>query len=142
MANSQNYRFKCRNPKCGYEGLRRFNIEEFDQLQYGGTQPGIACFQCGYPKMAVMKSGWHVKDGFKPGFQRNIMKYCNTYEEYKQHIKDMGLIEIGYEEIPEPEDESKRVTYWDDELLKKIYDRGIKIDGNEAEYLKAGYNID
>lgn len=95
------FRMKCR--KCYNEFHRFFPQKEFDQLQYGenGEPKGIGCYDCGFPKMIIARSNQTVKDGFKPGFQRNIMKHCSTYTEYKKHLKEMGLIEIGYEELPE-----------------------------------------
>ena len=130
----QNYRLKCRNDKCGYDTLKRWRVEEFDQLAYGGDRPGIDCFQCGYPKMKVEKSHRRINDGFKPGFQRNIMKHCETYAEYKAHLKAMGLIELGYEDIPEGEETER--SYWNDKTLKKAHDRGFRVSGREAEALK------
>lgn len=107
------FRFKCK--KCHTEFHRHYSQDEFDKNQYSG---GFGCFECGFPKMAVMKSNQRVKDGFQPGFQRNIGKYCSTYSEYKAHLKAMGLIEIGYEELPH--DENGNVTnYWDDPAIKK-----------------------
>lgn len=136
MANAQNFRLKCRNPKCGHEFLRRWSIEEFDKLQYGGATKGIPCFDCGFSKMLVMRSKRQIHDGFQPGFQRNIRKYCSTYAEYKQHLKDMGLVELGYEDLPEQKEE--RINYWDDAMLKKINDMGIYISGREAKALAEG----
>lgn len=113
----QNFRFKCR--KCGQEFLRRKSLEEFEKAQY--SENGHSCESCGYPKMAVIRSNQMVKDGFKPGLQRNIMKVCNTYAEYKAQLKKMGLIEMGYEDFPEQEYKSK---YWSPKMLKKLYDMG------------------
>lgn len=133
---AQNFRLKCRNTKCGFEAIRRYNVEEFDKLQYGGAVKGISCFNCGFPKMAVMRSMQKVKDGFVPGFQRSIGKHCETYSEYKAHLKKMGLVEIGYEELPEQEDE--KINYWTDEVLKKVHDSGVYISGREAQALSEG----
>jgi hypothetical protein len=128
------YRFKCRNHRCGSEFHRYYPSEEFDHHQYG-TANGWACFNCGFPKMAVIKSNKRAKDSFKPGFQRNIRKYCSTYSEYKQYLKNNGLVEIGYDEIKE--DENGRFNYWDDQMLKKVYDMA-QLSGRELEALKNG----
>lgn len=132
---SQNFRLKCRNTKCGYEGLRRYSKIEFDELQYSGSG-GISCFQCGFPKMAVMRSMQTVKDGFIPGFQRNIRKVCHTYSQYKEELKKMGLIELGYEDLPESED--GKTNYWTDDVLKNVVDSGVYLSGREAQALKEG----
>lgn len=129
------YRFKCRNPKCGGEFHRHFSVEEFDRNQYG-SECGWACFNCGFPKMAVMLSHKRVKDGFVPGFQRNIRKYCRTYTEYKQELKRMGLIEIGYEELPE--DDGPQIHYWTPDIVKKVIQHGVQLSGREIEALEAG----
>ena len=136
------YRLKCRNPKCGAEFLRHYPKMEFENLQYGGGGSGIGCFQCGFPKMFVLKSGRVADDGFKPGFQRNIRKYCQTYEEYKAHLKAMGLVEIGYEELPKAKE--YRTNYWTDDILKKLYDMSPKEDklsDREAEHMKEYHKL-
>jgi len=130
------YRFKCRNPRCGSEFHRHFTVEEFDRNQYG-TQSGWACFNCGYIRMAVIKSNKAAQDGFKPGFQKNIRRYAGTYSEYKKILKEMGLIEIGHEEIPEPE-EGKPMNYWTPDIVKKVVQSGVELSGNEIKALEAG----
>lgn len=133
----KSYRFKCRNDKCGHEFHRYFPLEEFEKTQY---TTGFGCFDCGYPKMAVIKSSKRVKDGFQPGWQPNIRKHCETYSEYKAHLKQMGLIEFGYEEIEKYhcQNLAKQKPVWDDETLKIVYDKGIKVTDNEAYALKKG----
>lgn len=117
----QNYRFKCANEKCGHEFLKRYTVEEFDKTQY---TTGFGCFDCGFPKMGVIKSMATIKDSFTPGWQPNIRKHCNTYSEYKQHLKNMKLVEFGYEEIPEYED---KTPFWTPEMLKSLYKHGVEI---------------
>lgn len=135
---SKSYRFKCRNVKCGAEFHRYYSTSEFERNQYH-TQHGWSCFNCGYPKMAVMKSNKAAKDKFIPGFQRNIMEYCATYKEYQQKLKEKGLIEYGYEDIQPPEDTNGFVTdYWTDDILKEIYDMGVHLSGRTIQALKDG----
>ena len=129
---------KCRNPKCKHEFHRHYRSEEFDKLQYSGTG-GISCYDCGYEKMMVIRSNKLVKDGFQPGFQRNIRKHCATYSEYKAHLKNMGLIEMGPEDVPVEDPDKAPHNYWSDAMLKKVYNKhGIKITDREAEHLKSG----
>lgn len=128
------YRMKCR--KCEREYHRHYSVEEFEKNQYG-TANGWGCFDCGYPKMIVMKSNKRVKDGFQPGFQKSIREYCSTYGEYKQKLKERGLIELGYEELPEREE--KRESYWTPDVLKRLYNEfGVKFSDREAEELENG----
>ena len=127
MAKQKSYVLKCKNPKCGHEFHRYWPKEEYDQLTFrdNGTYKGIGCFDCGFPKMAVALSNRTVKDGFKAGFQRNIMKYCATYEEYKAHLKNMGLIEIGYEKT---EDDPHGEPVFNEKLIEKVSKRhGINL---------------
>lgn len=134
----QNYRMRCRNSKCGSEFLRRFSAKQWEDAQYGGDRPGVACYNCGTPSMAVMRSEQTVKDGFVPGFQRNIRKFCNTYAEYKSWLKIMGLIEFGYEDLPDNEDGTPKTTGFTDEMISKIQQSyGLDgVSGNEIEHLK------
>lgn len=129
------YLMKCRNPKCGIEFRRYWKREEFDRLQYDSCGSGISCQKCGYPRCIVTKSKRSVDDGFKPGFQRNIMKHCATYSEYKDHLKNMGLIELGYDELPEKEPE--QTNYFDDEIMKLLYEKhGVNLDSREVLHLQ------
>ena len=85
-----------------------------------------------------MKSHRNVKDTFVEGYQRNIGKYCATYGAYKKELREMGLIEIGYEEMKaQPEDENFK-DYWDDEMLKEIYEDGVSFDGELIKGLQSG----
>lgn len=127
-----NYRFKCR--KCSQEFLRRLTKEDFEKDQYSAN--GHKCFSCGFPKMAVIKTNQMIKDGFTPGWQSNIRKHCNSYSEYKAELKKMGLIEIGYDELPDQED--SKTKYWTPDLLKKLHDMGIGFSGNELDAIEKG----
>jgi hypothetical protein len=128
----KSYRFKCRSSKCGLEFLRHYPSEEFDKLQYGGVRPGIGCFVCGFPKMAVMRSQKSVKDGFEPGFQRSIGKHCSTYAEYKAHLKAMGLVEMGYEDMP-PHEPDKPV-YFSDKKIRELNQRyGLGLNESDVK---------
>jgi hypothetical protein len=133
MAQAQNFRFKCRKPGCGYEHLKRYNVDEFEKLQYPN---GIPCEKCGFPKTVVMRSKQTAKDGFKPGFQASINKYCYSYKEYQQELKKRGLIEMGYEDIPDYQDGV--TNYWTDDVIKNMWDNGVHLSGREIEMLKAG----
>lgn len=138
MSKHENYRMKCRNPRCGGEFLRRYSVEEFDELQYGGAVKGISCYNCGFPKMAVMRSNAVRRDKFQPGFKRNIMKYCETETQYKNYLKEMGLVEFTYDDLPKNTENPNKINYWTDEILKKVYDHGVHFSGEEARALKEG----
>jgi hypothetical protein len=135
MASTKNYRFHCKNQKCGASFHRHFSVEEFEKQQYGS---GWGCFKCGYPRMAVIKSNKSVRDGFTAGFQRNIGKVCSTYSEYKKELKAMGLIELGYEDLKEQPDSEDFSDYWTDDILKEVYEDGITLDGELINGLQTG----
>ena len=132
MAKGQAYRFHCINHKCGAEFHRWILNSDFEVIQYSPSGNGFTCWTCGFPKMAVIKSNKVVKDSFKPGWQPNIRKYCSTYGQYKAELKELGLIEIGHEELKE---HNGKVEYWTDEMLKKLYDKGIEINPELAKDL-------
>jgi hypothetical protein len=92
-------------------------VEEFDKVQY---TTGHSCYNCGYPKMGVVRSKQTVKDGFVPGYQKNIRKHCWTYKGYQDELKKMGLVELGYEDVQETD--GKGIKYWTPDMLKKLYD--------------------
>ena len=128
----QNYNFKCR--KCSHEFLRRFSDKDFNDQQ--SSINGFSCYDCGFPKMAVIKTNIKIRDSFKAGWQPNIRKFCNTYAEYKAQLKLMGLVEIGYEDLPE--EKEYKTKYWTPELLKKLNDAGIGFSGNELDAIGDG----
>lgn len=83
--------------------------------------------------MIIVRSNKVVKDGFQPGFQRNIRKYCSTYAEYKAHLKEMGLIEIGYEEIPEKKEGE---PFFNEKVRKLLGEKyGIELQDDEVKEL-------
>lgn len=109
---------------------------EFNQGQ--SSENGHGCWKCGYPKMAVIRSNRTVKDNFQPGWQPNLAKHIGTYSEYKAELKKRGLIEFGYEDIEERHQDHYEQNYFDDAMLKKIYDNGLKLSGREIEAIKSG----
>ena len=130
---ANNYRLICQNPKCNHEFVRRFSNEEFDRIQYS---TGHSCFDCGFKKMKVMKTFMNIRDTFQPGMQKNIRKWCDTYSQYKSYLKEMGLVEIGNEEMKM---ESHKQQYFDKDTVKHIVQNTeMKLSGNEIEALENG----
>ena len=118
------------------------SVEDFDSRQYGNDGKGHQCEKCGFPRMALIKSNKRADDTFKAGFQRNIMEYCHTVEEYRRKLKERGLIEIGYEDLPFNEDGAP-VEYWSEDMLKYAYQMGLSEnevnslrDDEQADYTK------
>ena len=133
-ARHDNFRFSCRNNGCNFQtGVRRLKLEDFEATQYRG---GFPCEKCGFPRMRVMRTNKIVKDGFKPGLQRSIMKHCDTYAEYKAWLKKLDLVEIGYEEL-NPDSEVGPINYWDDETVREICrETGVTLDENLVRHLQ------
>ncbi len=40
------------------------------------------------------------KDGFEPGMQDNIKEYCGSRGEYDRRLRELNLVEIGYDAVP------------------------------------------
>lgn len=86
-----------------------------------------------------MKSNKAVKDGFVAGYQRNIGKVCNTYSAYKKALRDMGLVEIGYDEIKDDPADEDFSGYWTDDILQEVYEEdNITLDGELIKGLQSG----
>ncbi len=78
-----------------------------------------------------------IKDGFEPGVQDNINEYCGSYGEYARRIKELGLVEIGYEAVP------KDTTVTTDvsaslEFALSCREEGIDLTDCEVEALASG----
>ena len=85
-----------------------------------------------------MLSNRDVKNTFVPGYQKSINVWCDSYSQYKKELKKRGLIEIGYEDLPEKEDNSS--YRWDDESIKKMVQNGSldALDGQLISDMKEG----
>ena len=133
------YRMKCQNPKCAHEFHRFFPVEEYDRQHFGS---GWACFHCGYPRMMCMNSKRVVKDSFVPGWQKNIQKHCWTYSEYKKHLKLMGIVEIGYEDITKYHKDETLSDFakgiWSDDIIKIAIQKGSKLSSGQWDAIKSG----
>lgn len=77
------------------------------------------------------------KDGFEPGWQENIQAYAGGRLEYNKLLKERGLVEIGYDYVPQ---ESKgNLNYChSQEFVDECLGQGIELSGNEIEAIKSG----
>lgn len=79
----------------------------------------------------------HKKDGFVPGWQENIRMYITCPFQYRRALKDLGLVEIGTDFVPQ--DSTKTSNPFDnDVMIKAAIDSGIYLSGNEVTALKSG----
>lgn len=77
------------------------------------------------------------KDGFAPGFQENTGRYAGGRLEYEKQLKEMGLVEIGYDYIPQ-ETNAEYNPCANEGFIESCLEAGIELSGNEAEAIKSG----
>jgi len=77
------------------------------------------------------------KDGFEPGMQDNINEYCGSRGEYDRRIRELGLVEIGYDAVPQ---DSTTTTDYTANLEFALHAReiGVSLTDNEIEGLVDG----
>lgn len=77
------------------------------------------------------------KDGFVPGWQENIRMYITCPHQYRRALKDLGLVELGYD--VEFKDSTKvNNPFENEELIKEAVKSGIYLSGREIDALKSG----
>jgi hypothetical protein len=79
----------------------------------------------------------HKKDGFVPGWQENIRMYITCPHQYRKALKELGLVEIGNDYIPQ---DTTKVSnpFENEELIKAAVQSGLYLSGREIEALKSG----
>jgi hypothetical protein len=77
------------------------------------------------------------KDGFEPGWQANINAYAGGRQEYNKLLKERGLVEIGYDYVPQ-ESEGNYDYCRSDEFINNCIDNGVSLSDNEREAIKSG----
>lgn len=138
MAKLNTYHLKCR--KCPATFTRTWTNEEFDKRAFEDShQPGIKCFRCGFPGMAVEVSNRSIRDTFQPGFNRTLNMHFRTYKQYQDELKRRGMIEMGNEDFPEEPEYTP--NHWSDKLIKKCVKNGLKLSDRQFDALKAGKKI-
>jgi hypothetical protein len=77
------------------------------------------------------------KDGFEPGWQENIQAYAGGRREYNRMLKERGLVEIGYDYIPQESEDIVNFCH-SDEFVNECLSQGVDLSGNEIEAIKTG----
>lgn len=77
------------------------------------------------------------KDGFEPGWQENIQAYAGGRREYDKMLKERGLVEIGYDYVPQESTGNVNFCH-SDEFVDTCLAEGIDLSGNEIEAIKSG----
>lgn len=77
------------------------------------------------------------KDGFEPGFQPNTNRYAGGRLEYEKQLKEMGLVEIGYDYVPQASEGGVNPCH-SEEFVKACIETGVELSGQEAEAIKSG----
>lgn len=76
-------------------------------------------------------------DGFEPGIQPNTGLYAGGRLEYEKQLKNMGLVEVGYDYVPQ-ESKGEHNFCHTQEFVDACLEEGIDLSGNEIEAIKTG----
>lgn len=79
----------------------------------------------------------HKKDGFVPGWQENIRMYITCPFKYKRALKELGLVEIGTDYIPQ-QTETKFNAFANGEVIREALKVGIDLSGREIDAIESG----
>lgn len=77
------------------------------------------------------------KDGFTPGWQENINAYAGGPQEYARILKEKGLVEIGYDYVPQESHGGYNYCQTND-FVEACIEQGIDLSGNEIDAIKSG----
>jgi hypothetical protein len=77
------------------------------------------------------------KDGFEPGWQPNINAYAGGRQEYSRLLKERGLVEIGYDYIPQ-EDVRDHSPCSTKEFIDTAVESGVELSDNEKDAILSG----
>lgn len=75
------------------------------------------------------------REQYSPGLGR----YISTHTEYKNLLKERGLIEAGTEKPVHQSTIDK--SYFTDDKIKEVIDSGAELSGNEISALKSGEKL-
>jgi hypothetical protein len=76
-------------------------------------------------------------DGFTPGFQNNINEYITCPIIYRKRLKELGLVEIGYDYVPTQKDVNKVISA-NSEFTREAIRIGIDLSDNEINAIESG----
>lgn len=79
----------------------------------------------------------YKKDGFVPGWQENIRMHITCPHQYRRALKDLGLVEIGNDYIPQDATRTSN-PFENEEMIRAAIKSGIYLSGNEIDALKSG----
>lgn len=128
-------KLECQNKRCQNRFERTYSAEEFERRM--ASVNGIPCFTCGMPRMEVFKTNRRVKDGFEPGWQENIRKWCDSRSQYNAYVKAMGLQEIGYDYVPQ-EVKADYSPLSGAEMAREIARMDSSMTGQELDAIESG----
>lgn len=77
------------------------------------------------------------KDGFEPGYQANTGRYAGGRLEYEKQLKEMGLVEVGYDYVPQ-ESIGEHNFCHTEEFIQTCVENGVELSGQEQEAIKSG----
>lgn len=77
------------------------------------------------------------KDGFVPGWQENIRMYITCPAQYKRALRDLGLVEVGYD-ITFKDNTTTSNPFASEEMIRAALQSGIELSGREIDALQSG----
>ncbi len=89
-----------------------------------------------------LKSKRMIKDGFEPGMQDNINEYCGSKGEYDRRLKELGLIELGYDTSHIKETTEVGGAMSGDGFIEAALELGIDLNDQEIDAMKSGEYFD
>jgi len=79
----------------------------------------------------------YKKDGFVPGWQENIRMNITCPAQYRRALKELGLVEIGTDYIPQ-QTEVKFNPFANGEMVREAIKSGIDLSGREIDAIESG----
>lgn len=92
--------------------------------------------------MLNLKSKRMIKDGFEPGYQDNINEYVGSKGEYDRRLRELGLIEIGYETAHIKETTEVGGAMKSEGFIEAALELGIDLNEQEIDAMKSGEYFD
>lgn len=77
------------------------------------------------------------KDGFEPGIQANTGLYAGGRLEYNRQLKELGLVEVGYDFVPQESKGNYNYCQTDD-FINAVTEQGVELNESERDAIKSG----
>jgi len=88
-----------------------------------------------------LKNKRMLKDGFTPGMQDNINEVINNRSDYDRRLRELGLVELGYEKVLHEDVETSNHCA-NLEFAQHAKDIGVDLSDNEMDAIVSGEYFD